>query len=259
MILCNTIYMIISKWYWNSSNSFRLHGDVVLSIGLSIAVRDDVSALQDMRASELCMPETLASQQWQVAPFHLWFVSRANIQLAIQTLNLEKQNVIVHSLQPWSTDGRLQSTDNNSWTRFQVCGSTLVPRRLQPQAWKRCQAENKFMLNQFSLIDIGLPEWILGTWVTLPNKTLNRYIAFMPVKQHCKHVQSRYAIYFHKVELKSFQNGCLEAYSRSTAKRTPHSYSIWAALTFDRWWPWSSKVVLALHLATVKSYTKDGC
>ena len=103
MMLCNTSYMAMSKWYWNSSNSLRLHGDVVLSSGLSIAVRDQVSALQNMRASELCMPETLASQQWQVATFHLWFVSRANIQLAIQTLNLEKQNVIVHSLQPWST------------------------------------------------------------------------------------------------------------------------------------------------------------
>ena len=90
MMLCNTSYMAMSKWYWNSSNSLRLHGDVVLSSGLSIAVRDQVSALRNMRASELCMPETLASQQWQVATFHLWFVSRANIQLAIQT-------------QPWKT------------------------------------------------------------------------------------------------------------------------------------------------------------
>ena len=87
-----------------------------------------------------------------------------------------------------SLEVRLQSTaDHNSWTRFRVCGSTLVPRRLQPQAWKRCQAENKVMLKQFSLIDIGMPKWIP---MTLPNKTLKSYIACMLVKQHCKNVQS---------------------------------------------------------------------
>ena len=71
-VVNNSSLMSISKWYWNSLSNLRL---VILFWGTDRILQCETRSLhcmQDLRASELCMPETLASQPWQVAPFHLY-------------------------------------------------------------------------------------------------------------------------------------------------------------------------------------------